>query len=624
MPARRAALADWVAEATDRNDPVDVVAAAACSLATMAGLAVDDAATPTLISGRSRRVSQLAVPSGLLVDAWDLGIVHEATHDVSSRRRRGVHYTPPSVARGLSAIALDGADHTTTVCDPAVGGGAFLLAAADVLHSGGASRDAVLDRLGGIDIDPLAVAVAQASLALWGAADGRWPTTSPRMIVADTLAVAGPDLADALALDRGSAGVAVPATGVDVIIGNPPFQSQLATGTARDPATLAALRRRWGVDAGPYCDTAGWFLLAALELAAPGGRIVLVLPQSLLAAADAAPVRERLSARAAITGLWSGDRGVFDADVRVCAPVLTLDRGPGPHGGTDAVRCWSGPDVVPVAPLPPPAVAGRWSELVAHAAGVPAVAVDGATPLGSWCEATAGFRDQFYGLAPHTVEMAESAAGDAEVGHGRGNDAGAGASAPLVTVGMIEPLRCRWGSGTTYRYAGRRWVGPAVDLAALADDDAALARWVDDRLRPKVLVATQTRVVEAVVDLDGRWVPSTPTIAVTATPERLWHLAAALTSPVATAAALAASAGTALSGDTIKLSARQVLGLPTPVDHDAWDEGARLAEAVTCGSVDRPDGLARLGRVMIAAAGPASGPDPEGLFAWWWSRVPQT
>jgi hypothetical protein len=72
------------------------------------------------------------------------------------------------------------------------------------------------------------------------------------------------------------------------------------------------------------------------------------------------------------------------------------------------------------------------------------------------------------------------------------------------------------------------------------------------------------------------------------------------------------------------LSARQVLGLPTPVDHDAWDEGARLAEAVTCGSVDRTDGLARLGRVMIAAAGPAAGPDPGGLFAWWWSRVPQT
>ncbi|MFN3217553.1 MAG: class I SAM-dependent DNA methyltransferase [Acidimicrobiales bacterium] len=630
-PARRAALAGWVADATDRSEPADVVAAAACSLAAMASLPIDDEAAPPLIRDRSRDGSRFEPPEGMVLDAWDLGIVHEATHDGSIRRRRGVHYTPRSVARGLAAIALEGADHATTVCDPAVGGGAFLLAAAEVLHHDGASPDDVLGRLHGIDIDPLAIAVAEASLALWGASGGQWPRASPRLRVAD-----------ALDTDPGAGALHRP---VDVVIGNPPFQSQLASGTARDPATLAALRRRWGVDAGPYCDTAGWFLLAALELAAPGGRIVLVLPQSLLASADAGPVRERLSEQAALMGFWSGDRGVFAADVRVFAPVLMVGAGAAGTARRGPVRCWSGPDVVAGVALPAPTVPDRWSELAASAAGVPAVAVGGAVALGSWCEATAGFRDQFYGLAPHTIELAthdgvegdparlaapneSPAVGPTQLSLPGVEEAAvcgdeqSGGPFPLVTVGMIEPLACRWGSGRTYRFAGRRWASPAVDIAALERADPTLARWVRARLVPKVLVATQTKVVEAVVDTDGRWIPSTPVIAVTAAAGRLAHVAAALTSPVVTAAAMGASAGTSLSGNTIKMSARQLLALPTPVDHDAWDEGARLVEAITDASVERVDGLARLGRVMIAAAGPGI-EDPEALFAWWWERVPK-
>ncbi len=324
-----------------------------------------------------------------------------------------------------------------------------------------------------------------------------------------------------------------------------------------------------------------------------------------------------MAAATTVTGLWIGDRGVFDADVRVCAPVLSV--GPG-ASRPDTVRVWSGPDVADAAPVAAASDPSRWSELLARAGGVPVVAVGDAGSLGSWCEATAGFRAQFYGLAPHTVDLAQ----DGEDGPApECPDPGEGpaGSAPLVTVGMIEPLACRWGSGTAYRYAGRRWIAPAVDVAALAEADPTLARWVRDRLEPKVLVATQTKVVEAVVDREGRWIPSTPVIAVTAPPERLGHLAAALTSPVATAAALARTAGSALSGDTIKLSARQVLALPTPVDLDAWDDGAHLVAALANGAVDRAEGLAELGRVMIAAAGRAVD-DPEGLFAWWWSRMP--
>ena len=54
-----------------------------------------------------------------------------------------------------------------TVCDPAVGGGAFLLAAADWLLEQAADPTTIVDQLWGIDVDPVAVAVAEAAVALW-------------------------------------------------------------------------------------------------------------------------------------------------------------------------------------------------------------------------------------------------------------------------------------------------------------------------------------------------------------------------------------------------------------------------------------------------------------------------
>src|SRR5690606_11062339 len=105
------------------------------------------------------------------------------------------------------------------------------------------------------------------------------------------------------------------------------------------------------------------------------------------------------------------------------------------------------------------------------------------------------------------------------------------------------------------------------------------ASWAVARRVPKVLVATQTRVVEAVVDEAGGWLPSVPVITVTAPPDRLWHVAAALHAPTASVVAAHRSAGTARSLGAIKLSARQVEGLPAPVDPAAWDEGAHLLRA---------------------------------------------
>ena len=135
---------------------------------------------------------------------------------------------------------------------------------------------------------------------------------------------------------------------------------------------------------------------------------------------------------------------------------------------------------------------------------------------------------------------------------------------------------------------------------------------------PKVLVAGQGRVIEAVVDETGGWLPSVPVVsAVPADPDDLWRLLAVLLAPPVVAHAAARYLGTGLTPGSIKVSARQLAALPLPADERSWAEGARLARAAQAASDDeRPALLAATGRVMSAAyrADPSS-------YEWWWARV---
>ena len=117
-----------------------------------------------------------------------------------------------------------------------------------------------------------------------------------------------------------------------------------------------------------------------------------------------------------------------------------------------------------------------------------------------------------------------------------------------------------------------------VDLSALRAVDPRLAQWVDAVLVPKLLVAAQTRVIEAVVDDDARLVPSVPVIALMADADRLWHLAAVVHAPAVSAWALQRAGGAALAADAIKLAAssaarRAAAGRPGR----RWAEGPSLS-----------------------------------------------
>jgi hypothetical protein len=464
------------------------------------------------------------------------------------RRELGAFYTPVDVAERLVGLALDGLEGEPTVCDPACGDGVFLLAAGRALAERGiATATIARELLWGCDLDVEAVEGARQAIVQWSGVD-----PADHLVVADGLTI----------------GSRWPAP-FDAVVGNPPFLNQLERATARReplPPGLVGC-------AGPYTDTAWLFLAAASDLVREGGRVVLVQPQSLLAARDAAPVRARVGDR--LAGLWWCDDVLFDASVHVCAPVLGRTR--------TRVERWSGREVHPVGAAPRPS-GSTWGSLLATE--VPSVDLaERYGTLADLTDATAGFRDEFYGLASHIRDEPD------------------GNRPLLVTSGLIDVGGIAWGARVT-RFNGARYLHPRVDCDAL---DGALGRWVRDRLRPKVVLATQTKVLEAAVDVAGSWVPSTPVIALhPRRPDDLWRIAAVLLAPAVSAWAARSYAGAALTPTAIKLSARQALGIPLPAGKAAWSTAAARLEA---GDIE----------AAALAMGDAYGVGSD-VHAWWQAK----
>jgi SAM-dependent methyltransferase len=385
----------------------------------------------------------------------------DGPRDASHRKQFGVHYTPDALVRAIVAEAVfPGAG---SAVDPACGDGRFLIASG-------------LPETIGVDLDP--------------AAPG---------LVRD----------DALKRDWGGATF-------DVVLGNPPFLNQMARATTRGG--------RSSFGGGPYANAAAEFLALALRLARPGGRIGMVLPQSLLAARDAAPIRRLVDEHAALRWMWWSPTRMFDASVRVWAGVWEV-------GATQReVRRSYGPDFAPIDTIDRPAT---WSGLITdHAVG----SANEGPSLGSIATFRQNFRDQYYGLV--------GVVGDDVDGP------------PLITSGLIDPGVCHWGRRPV-RFAKQRYEAPRVDLDRLDD---RMRRWADERLVPKILIANQTRVIEAVHDRDGAWLPSVPVVTCfTDKPDRVLHV---LASDTANRWVHHHHAGSGLSAGTVRLSPDLLASIP--------------------------------------------------------------
>ncbi|CAN5782432.1 hypothetical protein BH23ACT2_BH23ACT2_17800 [soil metagenome] len=587
---------------------IETVAAAA-RWAPPAGLRVERVEAPAWWTSPNMSSDDLATAGPAL-----LGRLYEAAL-APEVRGAGAHYTPAGLAARLVGLAevpaLDGASPgRPRVWDPACGGGAFLLAAADALVDAGHPPSSVVaELLWGSDLDEGAVAITEAALCWWAQGHGVDAQPGAHLAVADAL-IGSPDgpSGDGQS-DDGPLAVAAEA-GFDLVVGNPPFQGQLVGGSMRDRSARALLRERLGADVvAPYTDTAALFLVASARALAPGGRLVLVLPTSVLAARHAEGARQAVEEVSDLIGLWMAAEPVFDASVQVCA---VLCERPGPGTVTAGVRRWRGRAVEPVVDVARAGGPARrstgsaWGGHALAALGVPDPVWRSHGTVGDRAVARAGFRDEYYGLVGHVREapLVPTPVGGSGAGDGLPDGC-----APLVTAGLVGPGRCDWGVRPT-RFAKVRYQRPIVDLDSLATAGGRAATWATAQQVPKVVVATQTRVGEAAVDDTGRWVGSTPTVVVMADPGQLWALAAVVCSPVGTVVALAATAGSARSAKAIKHGVASVVALPLPVDLDAWREGA--------------DALKDRDRDRFAAAMAAAYAvvDPSALHAWWAARAP--
>lgn len=522
-------------------------------------------------------------------------VARAPTHSRDARKALGAFYTPapivrdvldrtlgPVIGRTLTEPNPVGALLALRVLDPACGDGAFLAPAAeriiDALARVGrpGMAQAVVERcVVGVDVDPLAAdACAEALRELAGGA------VRVRIIVADALRE-GPAL---FGDER-----------FDAVVGNPPYLNQLERTTATPRDAARAIRAWSGGLVKGYADAAAAFWLLACRTLREGGRCGLVLPRSILSTRDAAPVRREIAGAFALESVWFDDRPMFDACVRVCAPVVARGEAPSKVVRTRGELFEPLPDAAP----PAPPHAERWSHLLPEASEAPAVVVRTGRTLADIAEATADFRDQYYGLRGCIVEHDEAARraplDDLEDRFPR-----------LITSGLIDRDACLWGVRPA-RILKRAWWAPRLDRVAF-EAGTDLAPWLRARLTPKVLLATQTRVLEPLLDERGSLVPVVPVI--TITPKRGVHdpadtlrvIHTSLRSASATATALRLAAGAALSPGAIKLSAKQVLslpivepGAPEPDEVRAWFE-RRLAVS------DRPRGTSPCGRPGPAAS----------------------
>ena len=531
------------------------------------------ASIPTLLDA----LEAIDASVDLLGRAWEQLLADEA------RRQQGAHFTPPAVADRLVGLVLESSEAATgtapcAVWDPAAGGGAFLLAAARALElTGGRTRADIVTGLTATDVDSGALRVCDAALEIWAGGAAR-PATEHVDALLD------------LPVD-GSREFAV-------IVGNPPFLGQLTSDTVRSQEMHQRLRERYGSLVGGYVDQAALFVELGLRCLSADGAMGLILPQSFLGARDAEPVRASARQRAHLSALWVDDVGVFEAAVDVIGAVFSAGMA-ADQTGTTSVMVGNAAPVELATPDPK-----SWAPLLAGAQGTPVVSkVVGGQRLGELALVTAGFRQHFYGIADAVTESQSTA------------------NPRLMTAGVIDPLANLWGERSV-KFAGTRWTAPELVLDKI--EDAEVRRWFESRLVPKLLIASQTAVLEAVVDPDGQLVPSVPVISVEPHDVgMLWHIAAALTAPTTSAMMLSQTAGTGLSASAMRVSAAKIADLSLPSPSPAWDRGARAAEQAHL-SWARKDSdsyakaLTDLAESMIEAY-----EDDPNVASWWAGRLPK-
>ncbi|MBU6412993.1 MAG: N-6 DNA methylase [Planctomycetes bacterium] len=556
-----------------------------------------------------------------------LGLLTEQS--ANKRTTQGAFYTPETLVDHLveRTVVDGGFEKMPRICDPACGTGNFLVLAGSAL---GESRRA-WQSLYGTDIDLAAVLICRWRIWIASGCDPEvWKHVCKNICVGDSLGGPPPALTGAALREWQRQSPTPPSNGhtwaktkelqrggkwrgFDVILGNPPFLSQLSASTTHDAARQAWLKYRFGGLVGAYTDAAALFLALAVEHLAPGGKLGLVLPSSVLATRDCAAVRRFVAEETRIRSVWVNPaRAFYGVNVLTCALVAERIAEKGGEGKRpQRIQTYVNQGAAKGEVLKISATEMRemptWGVFTRGLSGLPQIVVKRVRTLGDLAQATAYFRDQYYGLKGHISE------GDTWDDENR---------APLITSGLIDLGRIHWETRAT-RVLKEEWTRPVVDVKSLSED-AGMRKWVEQRRVPKVLLPTQTRVLEPWVDEAGVALPCVPVITVvprSRAADELWLIGAVLASPVVSAIARIEAAGAALSAEAIKLSAKQCLGLPQPKEATWAEVAARFREV--CGDGAKQETLQQFGEVAIRAYDLPAGVGKR-IMEWWLPKAMQS
>jgi SAM-dependent methyltransferase len=214
----------------------------------------------------------------------DPSVVSEVYEDAlvseASRRKLGVYYTPPELARRIAAhIPIEElAPEERLVLDPACGSGTLLLAAYDRLQAAVpgdldpiARHEHARGHLVGADSDQFAVQIAQLALLLHAlpAGNGWQLHQEPIENIARTLTEAP-----------------------TVVFSNPPWRSLRPRGL-------------------PRAELADRFVVEMLEIVRPGGLLAMILPASWLTSESSRDIRELLDRSASVFEVWRLPKRTF-------------------------------------------------------------------------------------------------------------------------------------------------------------------------------------------------------------------------------------------------------------------------------------------------------------------------
>lgn len=281
----------------------------------------------------------------------------------AARKRTGSYYTPPSLtaevaSRAIAALATRELGRLR-VCDPACGAGAFLLEVARKLLT---ERRELAQRAGmafaeeserrllvqqvlyGVDLDPLAIEVAELALWMFAADPELAPGAAGRLHSGDALTGRGfaerDRLADdAAAFDWQAAFPDVRALGFDLVIGNPPWVA--FAGRAAQPlkpSRRSFFSRAYAAFRG-YPTLHSLFVERAVELA-PRGIVALVVPSPIADLDGYRATRKAVTERHAVCEpLLEFGQDAFDAVTQPCfALVATPVAGDLSHGSERCFR----------------------------------------------------------------------------------------------------------------------------------------------------------------------------------------------------------------------------------------------------------------------------------------------